>query len=97
MVLNFSHDTIVGIILSGLGVDVKISPPYAAAIFFELWDDDRGGYYVWTLYNDRPQTFSICYSSNCPFDTFKQVIKQNVAPGAITDACKPKNILLESY
>ena len=45
VIINFSHDTIVGIMLSGLGVDLKISPPYAAAIFFELWEED-GEYFV---------------------------------------------------
>ena len=53
MILNFSHDTVVGTMLAGLGVDVVESPPFAAAIFFELWENE-GSYEVRTLYNDKP-------------------------------------------
>ena len=45
MILNFSHDTIVGIMLSAIGVKVGLSPPYAATIFFELWEEE-GVHYV---------------------------------------------------
>ena len=59
LILNFSHDTTLAIILQGLGLEVRANPPFASTIFFELWREEEG-HSIRTLFNDEALTFGLC-------------------------------------
>jgi len=87
--LNFSHDTSLAIILSGLGYVPPANPPLASTLFIELHSEGKE-YFVKTLYNGKALKFGLCQQTECDYDTFKENVKQRTYPGTIEDVCNGK-------
>ena len=98
---NFSHDTAVAIILSGLGYMTKINPQLASTLFVELHEENEE-YFVTATFNDLPLTYGLCTEIKCKFETFKENVRQRTFPGTIEEVCFGKTTsfleaLLQKY
>lgn len=67
-----AHDGSLSIILSGLKTAAREHPPYASAIFIELWKGDE--YYVRILFNKSVCQTGIDDSTNIPLKKFIQYL-----------------------
>jgi len=82
-----AHDTTVQAVLYGLDLTNQYSwPVFASTIFFELYQDSNGEYFVQTLFNDKLQQLRGC-DVKCKINDFVNVINKMTLPN-FEEACK---------
>ncbi|KAF7683259.1 putative acid phosphatase 5 [Astathelohania contejeani] len=69
-----AHDGSLANILIGLGTSVVDHPPYASAIFLELWENKKEKF-IRVLFNNRVCQTTIDESTNIPLTKFKNYLK----------------------
>jgi len=76
-VLLSSHDSTLSMLLSALGLPQSETPPFASAVFFELWSSD-GKQFVKLIYNDNElDLYKYCHGASdvngtkkCEYEVF---------------------------
>jgi hypothetical protein len=71
-------------LLSALGLPQRETPPFASAVFFELWNSE-GNQYVKLLYNDKElDLYKFCHgesavngTNRCEYELFQKRILEN--------------------
>ncbi|GAB6019565.1 mitochondrial acyl carrier protein [Chamberlinius hualienensis] len=96
-----SHDSKIAAFLASMNLFQNITPPYASAVFVELYSLDVGGHgvQVWyrndTLVEPYQLTLPNC-TSTCPLDKFIQ-LTSSVVPQNIVEECLLYSIHIDTY
>ncbi|CAF1037677.1 unnamed protein product [Adineta ricciae] len=92
------HDTSIAPVLAYLGVNYIHQPPFASALFFDLYQQDDRSYaiqlqYLNTTNSQNPHTIHIpgCPSTMCPLNTFLRLYEKGL-PENMEKECRSNRI-----
>lgn len=92
------HDTTIMPILSFLGVNYVHQPPFASALFFDIYQKDDNTYLLQLKYlnmtnGQNPHIIRLpgCSSPTCPLEKFLELYESKL-PGDMNEECQPKRI-----
>lgn len=83
------HDRSLAMLMAGLGIKEEEHPPYASAIFMEIWENDQSVEFVRIIYNDKTCDTIIDENCNILLEKFLEYIKVlRISEDKMKEKCK---------